>query len=54
MTNGEWHIEAEKQWTPFRRRHFEVHLLNEKVWIPIEISLKFVPMGPIDNIPASV
>ena len=28
--------------------------LNENVWIPIEISLKFVPMGPIDNIPALV
>ena len=29
-------------------------LLNENVWIPIEISLKFVPKGPIDNIPALV
>ena len=28
--------------------------LNENVWIPIEISLKFVPKGPIDNIPALV
>ena len=28
--------------------------LNEKVLIPIEISLKFVPKGPIDNIPALV
>ena len=28
--------------------------LNENVWIPIEISLKFVPKGPIDNIPAMV
>ena len=27
---------------------------NENVWIPIEISLKFVPKGPIDNIPALV
>ena len=25
---------------------------NENVWIPIKISLKFVPEGPIDNIPA--
>ena len=25
--------------------------LNESVWIPIEILLKFVPKGPIDNIP---
>ena len=29
-------------------------LLNENVWIPIEISLKFVPKGPIDNILALV
>ena len=29
-------------------------ILNENVWIPIEISLKFVPKGPIDNIPALV
>ena len=28
--------------------------LNESVWVPIEISLKFVPYGPIDNIPALV
>ena len=28
--------------------------LNEDVWIPTEISLKFVPKGPIDNIPALV
>ena len=28
--------------------------LNENVWIPIEISLKFVPKGPIYNIPSLV
>ena len=28
--------------------------LNENVWISIEISLKFVPKGPINNIPAMV
>ena len=28
--------------------------LNENVWIPIKISLKFVPRGPINNIPALV
>ena len=27
---------------------------NENVWIPIEISLKFVPKGQINNIPALV
>ena len=28
--------------------------LNENVWIPIKISLKFVPKGPINNVPALV
>ena len=28
--------------------------LNETVWISIKISLKFVPDGPINNIPAIV
>ena len=28
--------------------------LDENVWIPIKISLKFVPNGPINNIPALV
>ena len=28
--------------------------LNENVWISIKISLIFVPMGPINNIPAMV
>ena len=36
--------------TTFRSALF----FNENVWIPIEISLKFVPKGPIDNIPALV
>ena len=40
-------------------RHFAANIfkcifLNEKVWIPIKISLKFVPKGPINNIPALV
>ena len=40
-------------------RHFADDILkciflNENVWIPIEISLKFVPKGPIDNIQALV
>ena len=33
---------------------FKCIFLNENVWIPIEISLKFVSMGPIDNILALV
>ena len=33
---------------------FKCILLNENVWILIKISLKFVPKGPINNIPALV
>ena len=36
-------------------RHFADDIfLNENVWIPVKISLKFVPKGPINNIPALV
>ena len=30
---------------------FKCIFLNENVWIPIKISLKFVPKGPINNFP---
>ena len=33
---------------------FKCFFLNENVWIPIKTSLKFVPKGPINNIPALV
>ena len=33
---------------------FKCIFLNENVWIPIKISMKFVPKGPINNIPALV
>ena len=33
---------------------FKFIILNENVWISIEVSLKFVPKGPINNIPALV
>ena len=33
---------------------FKCIFLNENVWISIEISLKFVPKGPINNIPSLV
>ena len=33
---------------------FKCFFLNEKVWISIKSSLKFVPKGPINNIPALV
>ena len=34
--------------------HVHVHFLNENIWISIQISLKFVPRGPINNIQALV
>ena len=33
---------------------FECISLNENVWIPIEISLNFVPQGPINYTPTLV
>ena len=39
---------------PFRKDIFKCLLLTEKVWFPIKSSLKFVPKGPINNIPALV
>ena len=39
---------------PFANDIFICIFLNENVWIPIKISLKFVPKGPINNIPALV
>ena len=39
---------------PFAVDVFKCNFLNENVWIPIKISLKFVPKGPINNIPALV
>ena len=33
---------------------FKCIFLNENVWIPIKISMKFLPKGPINNIPALV
>ena len=33
---------------------FKCIFLNENVWVPLKISLKFVPKGPINNIPAMV
>ena len=57
-------ISSQSQWVNSLRprqngRHFADDIfkcifLNENVWIPIKISLKFVPKGPINNIPALV
>ena len=53
----------QSSFTTLRPRQNESHFtdailkrifLKENAWIPIEISLKFVPKGPIDNIPALV
>ena len=33
---------------------FKCIFLNENVWMPIKISMKFVPKGPINNIPSLV
>ena len=40
-------------------RHFEDDIflrifVNENIWIPIKISMKFVPKDPINNIPAAL
>ena len=34
---------AETKWSPFSRRHFPMHFLNENVQISTNISLNFVP-----------
>ena len=39
---------------PFADDIFKWIFLNENVWILINISLKFVPRGPINNIPTLV
>ena len=39
---------------PFANDIFKYILLNENVWIPNEISLKFVPKGSINNFPSLV
>ena len=61
-----YHIEAEIKWPPLCRRHYQTHFLwvlhprwqiccvIESRCILIEISLKFVPKGPINNIPTLV
>ena len=48
------HIGAETNGRHFTDAIFKWNFLNENVWIPIKISLKFVPKGPINNIPAMV
>ena len=53
--NGIWYITTLTQkGRRFADDIFKRIFLNENVWISIKISLKFVPKGPIDNIPALV
>ena len=40
--------------TPWGRDKTTAIFLNENVYISIKISLKFVPKGPINNIPVLV
>ena len=47
-------IATETKWPPFRRRHFNVHFFNENAWIFIKMSMKFLPMCSINNIPTLV
>ena len=48
------HIEAETNWQCFTDDIFKRTFFNENVWNSINNSLKFVPKGPINNIPALV
>ena len=48
------HNEAETKWATFADDTFKRILFNENVCISIKISLKFVPKGQINNIPALV
>ena len=48
------YIETETNGCHFADDIFKCILLNENVWIPTKISLKFVSKGPINNIPAIV
>ena len=47
-------IEAETNGRHFADDIFKSIFLNENIWTPIKISLKFVPKGLINNIPALV
>ena len=48
------HLPLDKMATILADSIFKCIFLNENVWIPIRISLKFVSKGPINNIPALV
>ena len=50
----DYHIEAETNGRHFPDDIFKCIFLNKNVLISIKISLKFVPKGQINNIPALV
>ena len=64
LASSETRLQRKQQWiNTLRPRRNEQHFtddifkrifFNENVWISIKISLKFVPKGPINNIPALV
>ena len=54
MVNTLTVIEAETKWPTFCSRYFQTHFLEWKLLILIQISLKFVPRGPLSNNPALV
>ena len=43
-------IEAKTKWPPFRRWCFQMHFLNETIWISNDISLNCIPQGLTDTI----
>ena len=47
-------LRSRKNGRHFANDIFKCIFLNGNVWIPIKISLLFVPRGPINNIPALV
>ena len=65
LVSGDQTLSAslKRHFNTLRPRWYEQHFaddifkrifINENVWIAIKISLKFVPKGPINNIPALV
>ena len=48
------HLRSRQNGRRFADDIFKCISLNENVWIPIEISLKFVPQGPIYYTPTLV
>ena len=47
------HIEADTKWATFRRRHFQTYFYGYVRHL-ITISLKFIPNGQFNNIPALI